>query len=59
MRSVARRTKMNKTPETIKKELLTSIVELLGGEEDYLELNEEVRNAKEPKDVIALVKKTF
>ena len=59
MRSVARRTKMNKTPETIKKELLVSIVELLGGEEDYLELNEEVRNAKEPKDVIALVKKTF
>ena len=59
MRSVARRTKMNKTPETIKKELLASIVELLGGEEDYLELNEEVRNAKEPKDVIALVKKTF
>ena len=59
MRSVARRTKMNKTPETIKKELLPSIVELLGGEEDYLELNEEVRNAKEPKDVIALVKKTF
>ena len=50
---------MNKTPETIKKELLTSIEELLGGEEDYLELNEEVRNAKEPKDVIALVKKTF
>ena len=41
----------------IKKELLASIAELSDGEEDYLELNEEVRNAKEPKDSIFLVKK--
>ena len=41
----------------IKKELLTSLVEHSDGEEDYLELNEEVRNAKETRDGIALVKK--
>ena len=41
----------------IKKELLTSLVEHSDGEEDYLELNEEVRNAKEKRDGIALVKK--
>ena len=29
----------------------------MGGEEDYLKLNEEVRNAKKPEDVISLVKK--
>ena len=39
-----------------KKELLASVV-ILDGEEDYLELNEEVKNAKEPKDGVALVKK--
>ena len=38
-----------------KKELLASVV-ILDGEEDYLELNEEVKNAKEPKDGVALVK---
>ena len=41
----------------IKKELLTSLVEHSDGEEDYLELNEEVRNAKEKRDGIALGKK--
>ena len=45
------------TNEMIKKELLTSLVEHSDGEEDYLELNEEVRNAKEKRDGIALVKK--
>ena len=40
----------------IKKELLASVVQLSDGEEDYLEFNEEVKNAKEPKDGIALVK---
>ena len=39
-----------------KKELLASVV-ILDGEEDYLELKEEVKNAKEPKDGVALVKK--
>ena len=37
--------------------MLTSVVELSDGEEDYSELNEEVRNPKEPKDGIAIVKK--
>ena len=40
----------------IKKELLASIVEISDGEEDQLELNEEVRNVKELKDGIPLVK---
>ena len=40
----------------IKKELFASIV-LSDGEGDYLEFNEEVKIAKEPKDGIALVKK--
>ena len=37
--------------------MLASVVELSDGEEDYSELNEEVRNPKEPKDGIAIVKK--
>ena len=41
----------------IKMELLTSLVEHSDGEEDYLELNKEVRNAKKPQSGIALVKK--
>ena len=57
LRGVARRVKKNKTPEIIKQELLASIVELSDGDKDYLELNEEVRNAKKPKDGICLVKK--
>ena len=57
MRGVARRVKKNKTPEIIKQELLASIVELSDGDKDYLELNEELRNAKKSKDGICLVKK--
>ena len=53
----SRKVKKNKTPEIVKQELLASIVEHSDGEEDYLELNEEVNIAKEPKDITALVKK--
>ena len=53
---MSRKVKKIKTPEMIKKELLASVVQLSDGEEDYLEFNEEVKNAKEPKDGIALVK---
>ena len=52
----ARRSKKNKTSEIIKQELLASIAELSDGEKDYMELNKELRNAKEPKDGISLVK---
>ena len=57
MRGVARRVKKNKTPEIKKQELFALIVELSDGGEDYLELNEEVGNAKETNDGIFLVKK--
>ena len=53
----SRKVKKNKTPEIVKQELLASIAENSDGEKDYLVLNEEVRNAKEPQDGIALVKK--
>ena len=46
-----------KTPELIKKELLASILEVFNEEEGYLHINEEVKNAKELKDGMALVKK--
>ena len=46
-----------KTPELIKKELLASILEVFNEEEGYLQINEEVKNAKELKDGMALVKK--
>ena len=46
-----------KTPELIKKELLASILEVFNEEEGYLKINEEVKNAKELKDGMALVKK--
>ena len=46
-----------KTPELIKKELLASILEVFNEEEGYLQINEEVKNAKEMKDGMALVKK--
>ena len=45
-----------KTPEMIKKNLV-SILKVFNEEEDYLQMNEEVKNAKELKDGIALVKK--
>ena len=57
LRGVAGRVKKNKTPKIIKQELLASIVELAYWQEDYLELNLEVRNAKEPKDGRSLIKK--
>ena len=56
MCSVARRIKKKKTPETIKKELLASILEVFE-EEDYLQICEEVKNVKDLKDGISLVKK--
>ena len=56
MRGVARRMKKKKTPEIINQELLQSILEVFE-EEDYLKMNGEVKNAKEPKDGISLVKK--
>ena len=40
----------------IKKELQLSVLEVFE-EEDYLQMNEEVKNAKDLKDGIALVKK--
>ena len=46
-----------KTPELIKKELFASILEVFNEEEGYLQINEEVKNAKELKDGMALVKK--
>ena len=57
MWSGSRKVKKNKTPKIIKKELLVSLVEHLDGEENYLQMNEEVKNAKDMKDCIALVKK--
>ena len=56
MRGVTRRMKKKKTPETAKKELLASILEVLQ-EEDYLNICETVKNAKDLKDAISLVKK--
>ena len=56
MRSVARRMKKKRTPEIIKQEWFSSILEVFE-EKDYLQMNKEVKNAKEPKDDISLVKK--
>ena len=57
MQGAARKVKKNKTLEMIKTELLTSLLEHSDGEEDYLELKKEVRNAKKPQSGKALVKK--
>ena len=57
MRSGSRKVKKSNTSETVKQKLLASIAEHSDGEEDYFELNEKVRNAKQPRDSIALVKK--
>ena len=57
MRGIARKVNKQKTPELIKKELLASILEVFNEEEGYLQINEEVKNAKELKDGMALVKK--
>ena len=56
MRGGSRNAKKNKTLKIVKQELLASISEHSDGEEDYLKLNEEVKNAKEPQDGIDLVK---
>ena len=57
MHGAARKTSEKKTPELIKQNLLASLVEHSDGEGDYLELNEEIRNAKELQDAIDSVKK--
>ena len=51
-----KRIRKKKTPEVVKQELLASLVEHSDEEGDYSELNGEVRNAKELKDGIDLVK---
>ena len=56
MRGIAKKMNKKKTPEMIKKNLV-SILEVFNEEEDYLQMNEDVKNAKELKDGIALVKK--
>ena len=56
MRGIAKKMNKKKTPEMIKKNFV-SILEVFNEEEDYLQMNEEVKNAKELKDGIALVKK--
>ena len=56
MRGIAKKMNKKKTPEMIKKNLV-SILKVFNEEEDYLQMNEEVKNAKELKDGIALVKK--
>ena len=48
--------KTKKAPETIKKELLESMLEVFE-EEDYLQICQEVKNAKDLKYSISLVKK--
>ena len=48
--------KTKKTPETIKKEFLESILKVFE-EENYLQICEEAKNAKDLKDCIFLVKK--
>ena len=53
---MARKMNNKKTPEMIKKELLASILEVSNEEEDYLQMNEEVENAKELKDGKYLIK---
>ena len=57
MRGVVRKMKKKKTTEIIKQELLVSILEVSDKEENYLHMNEEVKNVKELKDSISLVKK--
>ena len=57
MRGAARKTNNKKAPQIITQELLASLVQNSDGEGDYSELNEEVKNAKEPQDGIDSVKK--
>ena len=44
-------------PDIIEKKLLASISEVFNEEEEYLSMNEEVKNVKEPKEGISLIKK--
>ena len=53
---MTKRKKTKKTPETIKKELLESILEVFE-KENYLQMCEKVKNAKDLKNSISLVKK--
>ena len=46
LRGVTRNTKKKKSPKAIKQELLAWIIETV--DEDYSELNQKVKNAKEP-----------
>ena len=48
--------KQEKTPETIKKEFLASILEVSNEEEGYLQRNEELKDAKELKNGTSLEK---
>ena len=57
MHGVARKTNKKKTAKMIRKELLASILEVSNREEDYLQMNEVVKNAKELKDGIRLINK--
>ena len=54
---MTRNTKKKKTPEIIKQELLASILDIFDENEDYLQMNKEVKNTKKPKDGISLTKK--
>ena len=56
MRGVTKRMKKKKTPETTKKELLKSILKVFE-EENYLQICEEAKNAKDLKDCVLLEKK--
>ena len=57
LHGVARKTNKKKTAKMIRKELLASILEVSNREEDYLQMNEVVKNAKELKDGIRLINK--
>ena len=56
LRSVTRNTTKKKSPEAIKQELIASVIEIVD-EEVCSGLNKEVKNAREPKEVISLIKK--
>ena len=56
MPGVTKRMKTKKTPETIKKEFLESILKVFE-EENYLQICEEAKYAKDLKDSIFLIKK--
>ena len=56
MRGATKRMKTKKTPETSKKELFKSILKAFE-EENYLQICEKAKNAKDLKDCAFLVKK--